>query len=110
MNYFEYMASYIRSGGTCVCLPVVELSAETMTALYSGSSVTATEKEKAVFMAAKENVIPLVIRGNFNGAGFASVAWLSTDNSGNQFFSAPMGGLSIGAVFVGDDVQLSIGV
>lgn len=92
-----------------VCLPVVELSAETMTALYSGSIVMATEKETAAFMAAKEKVSPLVVRGNFNGAGFASVgAFITDSNTGKQAFNIPIGGFVIVAWFGDDGVTLNL--
>ena len=92
-----------------VCLPVVELSAETLTALFSGQQVMATEKEAAVFMAARDNITPLVVRGNFSGAGFASVGAFVTDSSsGAQIFDTNIASNRLIAMFVDGGVQLHI--
>ena len=92
-----------------VCLPVVELSAETLMALLSGQQVMATEKEAAVFMAARDNIAPLVVRGNFNGAGFASVGAFVTDSSsGAQIFDTNIASNRLIAMFVDGGVQLHI--
>ena len=92
-----------------VCLPVVELSAETLMALFSGQQVMATEKEAAVFMAARDNIAPLVVRGNFNGAGFASVGAFVTDSSsGAQIFDTNIASNRLIAMFVDGGVQLHI--
>lgn len=107
MNYFEYQSDYIALDK--VRLPVMELSQETMTTLFSGSDAMATEAEAAAFTAAKESISPIIVKGNFGGAGFASVAAFVTDSgTGGQCFVSYMGGISIWAMLIDSGWLLTI--
>lgn len=63
MNYFEYMASYIRSGGAGVCLPMVELTTEP----GLGTDVALTPEECSLLNAAYKTQFPIVCKFSLMG-------------------------------------------
>lgn len=73
-----------------VCLPVVELSEETATALFNTGNAVCTVKEAAVFRAAKEALLPVVVATNLNGMIMSSVALLTTDLGGEDVYRYKM--------------------
>ena len=58
-------------------LPVVELSEETCNALLVGETATLTEAEAAVFMAAKDNINPVVVKIDVGIMRLAAIATLT---------------------------------
>ena len=87
-----------------VALPVVELSEETCMALLSGEVATLTGAEVAVFMAAKDNISPVVVKVGIGDMKMAVIAVLvvvdelmyiaDTVGSGKIVFSFISGGMT----------------
>ena len=88
-----------------VCLPVVELSQETMTAIFTSGSATATEEEASAIISAKNAIVPIVVMGDFNGMVFAITANLSSDGI-SAGYTADFGGMKL--YFEVSDTSVSI--
>ena len=90
-----------------VCLPVVELSADTMTAIFTSGSANATAEEASVIISAKNALVPLCVRGNFNGMVFAVTASLSSDGNSTGY-GADFGGAKLYFEITDNSVAISM--
>ena len=89
-----------------VCLPVLELSQETMAGVFASGNASCTAEEHAIIWGAYQALSPLIIKGNYNGIAFSGVSNILLDEYSNPYFMADAGKMKVQVAF--DDKTANI--
>ena len=82
-----------------VCLPVLELSQETMAGVFASGNASCTAEEHAIIWGAYQALYPLIIKGNYNGIAFSGVSNIMLDNAYTPYFEANAGAMKVQVAF-----------
>jgi hypothetical protein len=89
-----------------VCLPVLELSQETMAGVFASGNAFCTAEEHAIIWGAYQALSSLIIKGNYNGIAFSGVSNILLDEYFNPYFMANAGKMNVQVTF--DDKTANI--